>query len=174
MFPRISISQVFCGLALLTLSTAMRVAPAEASMFDDFSCGYINSLGCGGGHNVMATGAGVRPTHEGCMICEAGDPSLCHSGCQAMLAPDLKVRYEGLRDAAQRGDVGALVALGAGLGEFVIFNETRSAIQVRDCSRTYIVASLPVDARSARIAMASLPIWHDGFVVATSDGVGTK
>lgn len=176
MFPRNSIFQMCCGLAGLVLLTAMRVVPAEASLSDDFSCGYINELGCGGGgsHNVMATGAGQRPTHEGCLICETGQPSGCHSGCNGALAPDLKVRYEGLLDAAQRGDVRALIARGSSLEEFIIFNEGRSAVQVRDCSKTYIVASITLDAPTARIAKASLPIWHEGTAVATSDVIGLK
>lgn len=149
-----------CSIAVDKSALVAGIAPL------DESCGNIESLGCGGGgaHRVPGLGFGRQVTHDDCLVCVAGDPALCHPGCNASLAPDVKSRYEAVVAAATRQDASEVLELSAGLDEFVFFNEDRGSIQILDCQAQSLVANLPLDREMLKLASKELPVMRSGSI----------
>jgi len=80
--------------------------------------------------------------HGTCSICAYGT---CHPVC----APEeedeeTQLAYQSVIRALEEGDFEAVATLAPKLTRFVTFNADRDAVQVLDCDRSRVVASLPL------------------------------
>jgi hypothetical protein len=130
------------------LSTALVIvsfAVVPRAVRAQWSCGYFQA--CGPMHYFELSQPNSDYAHTNCMYCwdEIDHYPVCHPTCNMTLAdPLLKVRFEAVVAAAEKGDVGSVLILASDVPGFVMWNAERQAVQIKSCSLTSLIASLPV------------------------------
>jgi hypothetical protein len=107
-------------------------------------CGYWTSCFDGNWHS-LPDGAfwGYDDPHFECAYCLV--PSGCHYPCAyGFSTPTERKAYLAATEAAARSDVGAILDLAPSTGARVIFNPSRSSLQILSCDKSMIIASLQV------------------------------
>ncbi len=136
--------------ALATILVASSASAQEEGGGDiGGGCGVM--MICSGGHKVSGpAGGGVYYPHMDCVTCltQGG----CHPGCDQTLG-DFKGKYREILNAANDGDVGAILRVGATAGGYVTFNAARQSLQILSCNKAAVVANLPLRS-AADIALA--------------------
>ena len=96
--------------------------------------------------------------HYACQYCSAAAFGICLPGCAESLAESqLKAAYAKLLEAAKVGDGGRIVALASTASGYVHYNSVRGAVQIINCDKSSVVASIPLRRDQIRIAIATLP-----------------
>ena len=126
------------------------------------SCGLVFFLQCAGGpydHTLPSSPDGMwKFPHNDCALCVV-DFSECHPSCNATDAdPRTKAAYSAIIRAARNGDVAAVVGLASQAPGYVSLVPERAAVQVRNCTRTGIIANLPL--RDFGILLSALRLSH--------------
>ena len=123
-------------------------------------CGQI-VFGCGGGGGTeSAHTANSGPNsywkypHSGCSMCAVPMPE-CHPYC--VDTHEDAAAYVAIMTAAAAGDVSRVVGLARTVKGYVFFNAERRSIQVMSCSKTTIVANLPIRDVAVLAKAISLP-----------------
>jgi len=113
-----------------------------------------------------------RYRHTTCAYCEQSW-DICHPPCVETLGrPEAQKVYASLLDAVAKGDLSAVISLGAKIPEFVAFSPSRNSIQVQSCSRDALIANLPVkDLAMLAMAARALPAVRNGNLALQSSGV---
>ena len=139
-------------IATVLLSLVVSAGSATAQEGDGGFAGGCGAMTiCSGGHKVPGPGpGGVQNPHMDCAVCVVGD---CHPGCDATLAPTIRLQYQEILKAANTGDTRAIIALANGAPGFVTFNSARKSLQVASCNKNAIIASLPLTSQ-LEVAMA--------------------
>lgn len=132
------------------------VAGAQAGV-----CGKFVFEGCGSGHKVLAeVPAIIQGTHSECKVCSGQDPIDCHGECAATedFSSLSQAAYQSLLAVANSGDLRAVLSLSRVVNGAVFYNHQRNAIQILDCTRSGVIASLNVDDKAIQeVAAVSLP-----------------
>lgn len=146
--------------ASLIAIAAFAAFPSPASAQPEV-CGKFVTEGCGSGHKVsIQVPAIVLGAHSECMICTGQDPIDCHGTCQISenFSTLIQTAFQSLLAVANSGDLTAVLSLSRVVNGTVFYNAQRNAIQILDCTRSSIVASLNVRTKSMQeIAAVSLP-----------------
>ena len=137
--------------AMLTPSVLLAFTP----------CGYFEECPWGA-HYFDTSPQNSDYAHWACKSCPMEDHyPVCHPVCNEQSpVPELKEHVEDMVAAAEKGDVGEVLRLAPTVSDNVMWNANRQAVQIRSCSQTSLIASLPVH-DPTMIAMAQkLPSVH--------------
>ena len=117
------------------------VFPTQAVSQINPTCGVYDVENCDAQwHKVVEPGEFVINIHYLCGQCLFGQ---CHPYCiPEEEEEDVKLAYAEVMDAAAAGDVERLVALAPRTNGLAFLNVERNAMQVWNCEKTFIVASL--------------------------------
>lgn len=120
-------------------------SPIQAQFF----CGQYQIYPCYGTyHWIDGSGSGVTPVHFDCRLCPA------HIGCHDTCDPQ-DDDYDAVLAAGSLGDRESLLDYAEAGTEFIAYNENRQALAILDCTKTALVAHLPLGVESA-VKAASL------------------
>ena len=90
--------------------------------------------------------------HSDCRACTGS----CHSLCSPDEEEAVQQAYVDVMRGIEEGDVDMIIGTLTLLGDYVVWNEDRSSIQVLSCGRDYVAASFLLDGYWAQEAIAAL------------------
>lgn len=150
---------VLAGLALAFFALPSPIR-AQAEV-----CGKVDTTVCAGGgaHKVLLEVPALsKGTHSDCRVCSGQYISDCHpsDGCAEMFEFGAMAvsAFRSILESANEGDVGAILALSREVQGAVFYNAQRNAVQILDCSRSQVMASIRVRDRTLQaVAARALP-----------------
>lgn len=108
--------------------------------------------------------------HGECMVCESCDgdencesipPAACHwPGCGNNVAGDV---YDEILEAASRGDVAHMIAVGQRIPELIRVHPERRSLQVLSCANGETIANVPLGPLYT-VAVAALPVQQQSTI----------
>jgi hypothetical protein len=157
---------VLIATAMLPTAPPIRVVAAGSSTAaSGFEC-WSPIYGCLNfyNHDMCAT-EGFDWRNYGhcgiCLYCE-GEIGVCHPSCYPEdEIESVQLAYQSIVEAASRGDRQAVLDLAEDAPGYVFLNRFRWAVQVLDCERRGVIASLPLaNAMSITFGQPGLGLSH--------------